>query len=396
MPSPFAASSCAAIRILALLTALMLLALVLIVPARAETPVKIDISPTAACALTDTGEIVCWGFDIPLVRDVPEGEFTDLSLGPTDACAITVDSTVVCWGAGYAYVRNSVERILARDSEADLSASGLAQLLPAQRDDLIQVVVHPWRHYACARSGEGDIVCWGNLPPSRGSAPTGTGFTDLISTGRGFCALDADGRTTCWGDLVIDQFVSDAGPFVRIASSGNGLCGVSEEGEVRCLIPGSPPAPGPPQPYNQIFRNVHVIGAQGCAVSDDGSLHCRQTHHWCSFFFHPDVEYCPPNLIRFQSWDIPFTTLYEGGPDRETTAARSYVQLFGDQAACAITTEGEIDCWSDFRRGDPRHNVPERFRPQATSVDPETTVDSESPADPPSPADSEPPAGEDE
>ena len=87
------------------------------------------------------------------------------------------------------------------------------------------------------------------------------------------------------------------------------------------------------------------------------------------------VEHCPPDLIRFQSWDIRFTNLYEGGPDRETTAARTYSQLFGDKAACAITTDGEIDCWSDFRSGDPRQIVPERFRPLSPLVESEPPDD---------------------
>ena len=350
-------------RALAPLVALAILALLTVAPTRADAPVQIDVGPTAVCALTEAGEIACWGFDIPLVHDVPEGAFTDLSLGPTDACAITAEGTATCWGAGYAYVRAKIDAILARDPDADLQLSGLPQLLPPVRADLVQIVVHPWRHYACARTAEGEIVCWG-LPLPRSPAPDGDGFTQLISTGREFCALDSEGRTTCWGDLTIDRFVSDAGPFVRIAASGNGLCGVTAAGDVRCRVPGSPPAPGPPQPYAQIFRNVHVIGAQGCGIVEDGSLRCHQTHHWCSFYFSPEVEYCPPDLIRFQSWPIPFTILFEGGPDRETTEARTYTHLFGDQAACAITVDGEIDCWSDFRQGDPRHDVPERFRPQ--------------------------------
>ena len=356
------------VQVLAPLVALALWALLAIVPARADTPVEIAISPTAACALTDAGEIACWGFGIPLVDDVPEGLFTDLSLGPADACAITSDGAAACWGAGYAHVRDSVHSILARDPEIDLHRAGLAQLLPPERTDLVQIVVHPWRHYACARTAQGEIACWGRPLPGS-PAPDGADFTELISTGREFCALDSEGRTTCWGDLSFVQFVSDAGPFVRIAPSGNGLCGVTAEGDVRCRTARSRTAPGPPQPFTQLFRNVHVLGAQGCAILDDGSLQCHQTLHWCYHLIAPEIDYCPPDIIRFQSWPIRFTILFEGGVDRETTAARSYTRLFGDQAACAITTEGHIDCWSDFRSGDPRHNVPARFRPQASPSD---------------------------
>ena len=360
----------------------LLLGVLWTISTRAETPVHIEISATAACALTDSGEIGCWGFDIPLVHDVPQGTFTDVSLGPNDGCAITAENAVECWGAGYAYAFAAAESIRARDPEFDLDLSGIGQLLPSERTDFVEVTVHPWRHYACARTLQGEIDCWGSPVPDK-PAPTGSGFTQLISTGREFCALDAEGATTCWGGMQFERFVAaDVGPFVRIAPSGTGLCGVTAGGDVRCRVPESPPAPGPPQPYAEVFRNVHIIGGQGCAVFEDGSLHCRQTHHWCSYYFAPQVEYCPAEQIRFQAWAIPFTTLYEGGPDRETTESRSYVSLFGDQAACAITVEGEIDCWSDFRRGDPRHNVPERFRAQTEPAPPAV----EEPEEPPSPS----------
>ena len=36
--------------------------------------------------------------------------------------------------------------------------------------------------------------------------------------------------------------------------------------------------------------------------------------------------------------------------------------VIGVTAVCALTDAGEFDCWSDFRYGDSRHNVPDRFR----------------------------------
>ncbi|MDE2746365.1 MAG: hypothetical protein OXI41_10350 [Chloroflexota bacterium] len=368
-------------RFLAPLAALLLVVVVALlgpVETRAEAPVQIVISPTTVCALTESGEIDCWGFDTPLIHDVPEGVFTSLSLGPGDACAIGADGAAVCWGTGYGYVRELIDGILERNPGTDPDSIDLSQLLPPSRTDLVEVVVHPWRHYACARTSGGEIVCWGR-PVASQSAPSANNFIQLISTGREFCALDSEGQTTCWGHLNIEQFVSDAGPFVRIAASGNGLCGFTAEGDIRCLTARSRTAPGPPQPYIQLFRNVHLLGSQGCAILDDGTLQCRQTHHWCHELIPADIDHCPPDLIRFQYWAIPFTILFEGGPDREATTARTYTQLFGDQAACAITTDGQIDCWSDFRQGDPRLDVPERFRPQLMPEEPEPEAEEDEP-----------------
>ena len=375
------------IRRLAPLAALLLAAVVILLdPAatRAETPVRIVISPTTVCALTEAGEIVCWGFDTPLVHDVPEGVFTSLSLGPGDACAINDEGAAVCWGTGYGYINDTIDGILEHNPGTDLDRVELAQLLPPERDDLVEIVVHPWRHYACALTIEGEIVCWGR-PQAGQNAPAGGNFTQLISTGREVCALDSEGQTTCWGNLGIERFISDAGPFVRIAASGNGLCGFTADGEVRCLTARSRTAPGPPEPFIQLFRNVHLLGSQGCTISEDGALQCRQTHHWCLELIPADLDYCPPDLIRFQYWSIPFTFLFEGGPDRDATEANTYTHLFGDQAACAITTEGHIDCWSDFRRGDPRHDVPERFRPLPMSEAPEPDVEEDDPGPDPDP-----------
>ena len=85
--------------------AALLIAVIWMSSARADTPAHIEISNTSVCALTDAGEIVCWGFPSALTADEPEGEFTDIALGPNDGCAISVDATVSCWGQGYDYVR---------------------------------------------------------------------------------------------------------------------------------------------------------------------------------------------------------------------------------------------------------------------------------------------------
>ena len=125
-----------------------------------------------------------------------------------------------------------------------------------------------------------------------------------------------------------------------------------------------PPAPRParPSPTRKSSATSTSSGPRAAPSRTTAQIQCRQTHHFCHHVVPAQHEFCPLPVIRFQDWAIPFTILYEGGPDRESTESRVYTQVFGDQAACVIRDDGQIDCWSDFRRGDPRQNVPERFR----------------------------------
>jgi hypothetical protein len=54
---------------------------------------------STACAVRDSGSLVCWGecqFDM---CDVPSGSYRQVDVGPMNACAIREDGRAVCWGS---------------------------------------------------------------------------------------------------------------------------------------------------------------------------------------------------------------------------------------------------------------------------------------------------------
>ena len=63
-------------------------------PSGAFTQVAMGYS--RACGLRPTGEVECWGADMP--EDTPPGPFTHIDMAGRFACGVRPDSTLECWG----------------------------------------------------------------------------------------------------------------------------------------------------------------------------------------------------------------------------------------------------------------------------------------------------------
>ena len=142
----------------------------------------VDLCPRTdifACALTDAGEAVCWGF-VPNKADPPDprpGRYVAVSDGGHHTCALTDDGAAVCWGW------NNFGQASVPDGRYTAISAG--------------------RFHTCALVEGGEVVCWGLTHPPAGSFVA-------ISSGRDrSCAVTAAGEVVCWGDV---SYAAPPGP----------------------------------------------------------------------------------------------------------------------------------------------------------------------------------------
>lgn len=172
-------------------------------------PVAIGGHGWHTCALTQKGELYCWGsfrsnddIDVPWQRPKPEkvpiaGRVTSFAVGEGHNCATTEEGKTYCWGRnGFGQLGNG---------------SKLMSLEPVlvELDGRAQTVAVGQRH-SCALMTDGGIKCWGFYQTvgvdgvhdvtSPVEVPNVVGTTILATADRHTCAWSAPGKMKCWGD----------------------------------------------------------------------------------------------------------------------------------------------------------------------------------------------------
>jgi alpha-tubulin suppressor-like RCC1 family protein len=148
------------------------------------------------CALRSTGQVACWGY---LLGPVPANVAgvagaTQIDLGGSHGCAVVTGGAVYCWGS------NAFGQ-LGRTAGSDRAAGLVPGVTAAQ--------VTTGGDTTCARTTTGNVVCWGaNLDGQRGDADTASrhtpgsaivsGATHVHAGPRATCAI-VGGAPTCWG-----------------------------------------------------------------------------------------------------------------------------------------------------------------------------------------------------
>ena len=181
--------------------------------------VDIEAGQRRACALTDGGEIVCWGdLDAGQPGVLPGRYQAVVSAGPYNgfgACGLTEGGEVLCW-----------ER------------------------DVGMRTVGPPAHYVAASAStnhmraltEGEeVVCWGSNWNGEADAPPGrytaisAGSINFEGSASTSCALDEVGEIVCWGAAwQIDH--APAGRYAAITTSGGRHCALTDDGELVCWV----------------------------------------------------------------------------------------------------------------------------------------------------------------
>jgi alpha-tubulin suppressor-like RCC1 family protein len=216
------------------------------------------------CALTQTGGVLCWGENIngqlgdgtfnesltPVGVAGLSSEVSAIAAGSHHTCALTQTGGVLCWGWNYnGQLGNGIDlEYPGEDSPTPVGVVGLSSGVSA---------VAAGGSHTCALTQTGGVLCWGynqwNGNPTGMAIPVGvagltSGVLAIAAGDHHTCALTQDGGALCWGENDYGQLgdgtftdsnspvgVVGLPPGVRaIAAGGDHTCALTQEGGVLC------------------------------------------------------------------------------------------------------------------------------------------------------------------
>ncbi|MFT3692779.1 MAG: hypothetical protein QM831_06540 [Kofleriaceae bacterium] len=263
---------------------------------------SVVLGTTSGCALDTSGQVSCWGHnivgqlgtadDLSLISSGPmpvslPAKVTTLSLSYEHVCALTDGGDIYCWGNN-------------NDGEADPTAPSKAApptlvSLPAKG-----IAIAAGRSHTCAVLADHSLYCWGSngsgesaQPASGDLAPTLVDGTYLdVQAGRGFsCAIDTDHHAVCWGQNAIGQLgrgstsgpafspsvVSGSAKYDFLAVGDYGACAWDAPTRVDCWgdLAGTGVVATPTRRPEHTWHTMSVGATHQCGIDTVGSLFCR-------------------------------------------------------------------------------------------------------------------------
>lgn len=218
-----------------------------------------------ACALREDGSVVCWGrneegqlgdgtrVDRSEPRPVPGlDSVSAIAAGSFFTCALRTDGSVSCFG----YNRWGELGVAGEQEPRGIASRDVPAPVPGVRG---AVAIAAGNDHACARLGDGSVVCWGSNDwaqigtgrrggPKRPTVVRGVrGAVELALGAFHSCARLATGGTVCWGHNVFGASDLQAQVFPRpvpvvgletgvrsLVAGGESLCAILDDGRLSC------------------------------------------------------------------------------------------------------------------------------------------------------------------
>lgn len=358
------------------------------VAAVAAKPTKVVVGDHTSCAILADATLRCWGKNsdgqlgigtttdsakpvMPNLRGV-----IDVVLGSAHACALLDDRSVTCWGRiNYGHKENLL---------VPTAAPGLRDVK----------AIFAVGNASCATIENGSLVCWGDIdlkghPRLAGTTierriPTPADGTSDVTSLTVNGALHADGSVTLVSSEGQPTKTALTG-VKEIASSGDEVCGLREDGSVGCVGPTThcaakkspvkkapPPKkgkakakqPSKPQPDLEVETLAlpaakHLAFDVGlCVVTKGGALQCLDARDNCK------VDSAWPGLANVETVRGFCARIRDGSVkcwsvDRKSrlvsavpgvTAAREL--SVSSTHACVLSSDRKIVCWGSNKFGE--------------------------------------------
>lgn len=327
------------------------------------------------CAVVVSGGVRCWGAsdygqlgegytsshtEIVTVEGLG-GAAVSISAGDYHGCALTQSSEVKCWG--YNGYDGTIGVAVAGDyvSSEPITANGL--LATVNR-------IAAGGQHTCAVIQSGSAKCWG--ANQHGQIGDGTsirrvvavdviglnsGISGIVAGYRHSCAVGIGGEVMCWGSNDYGQLGNsnraDALTAINVAGLGGGVkaiaigdfhtCALTSSGGVKCWGQNQSGQLGDSSVQNQTAA-VDVVGlASGVAAIAAGS------EHSCALTSAGGVKCWGANgsgQLGDGSTTLSRTAIHVAGLSAGVSAIAA-----GDYHTCALTSGGGVKCWGGNQNG---------------------------------------------
>lgn len=359
---------------------------------------ELAMSEDGGCAITEERQVRCWGWTLAL--DDPDDltlytvaeDAHGLAVGSGLGCALTTEG-IRCWGEP-----------VGRPIEADPLPPGESYRVNVPQP--VQVVAG--ESFACARSADQRVFCWGyDMAGTLGLGPDdgddhfrprllpGLRAVDLVAGESAVCARTPDGKSYCWGDnhagqlglghtraVDVPTHVPALDGAVDVALGPDALCARFASGETRCagdftpLLPGNDVDVMPPQrlPGGPVSRLLLAEG-EACVLRSDGVTcygdggYLRRGHQEAAAGWPLNdldeamLTHVSSNnpLVRCRRWstgrvrcDAPAGS--GGAAPVELRDTRGFATA--GNTVCVISQDQKVLCWSRGRSDSPPTEVP--------------------------------------
>jgi alpha-tubulin suppressor-like RCC1 family protein len=313
-------------------------------PTLTQTPISndraavIDLGSDHSCAVTEAGQIKCWGGNLHGQLGVHKGSsvpvlvrdgFIDVAAGGHFTCGLKTDGAVYCWGFGGVGQLGSGAN---RDRWMPAPVKGLSEGVTA-------IAAGYW--HACALTGAGGVKCWGSnrygqlgdgTRENRNKPVDVTGLSEpiefIIAGGNHTCAQTESGTVMCWG---FDSKIPKEIPWLMRGVKGVGLgkyfsCTLTSDRGMHCWGYGGIDVQGDGNPEEEIVA-VDVGVRHGCVLTKGGAVRCFGDN---------------------SSYELGIGRTLKRSDELVDVAGLDAGVLsiaVGDFHSCAISLEGGVMCW---------------------------------------------------
>lgn len=290
------------------------------IPGEQFLATSVAVGSESACAITPSGEVACWG-EGALGTPVQQQYFPVLVPGLADivalrsdgdtACALSEAGTLACWGLG------SVGQL-----GNDRSGDGYREDSPVAVVGLDEVADFSVSEAACAVRKDGTVWCWGsNIRERLGFKSEECGPYAILTDTVQYFEYECEARP---------RRVPGIESAVQVSVAADYQCAVLADESVVCWREDEVPTP-----VSGLSGVRKVAAGHGftCALSTAGEVSCWGSNTWGTLGRGVDDE-----VLSSDATPAPVVGL---GKVVDLDAR--------NRTACAVTEDGEVDCWGETR-----------------------------------------------